>query len=261
MEGALGCWLSATRTPEGGWQLQWQAGDGKEGDFVALCPLGSASASECVARQPVKGAERSAMWLLDAPDCEQLLCFRYYDAETDTCLAESEALRPAPECNGIENGAFRDDAPPGANGAKRKVRAKGDQREYFQIWAAHSSPEEEEEGREGAPPLPPRALHRPLERSHALAGAPFPFDIVDLDDQLSASDNYVSAALSKSFDAAPVQEGEAESRPHRPLARLANPEPVRPHPKALSRVAGLSSALPMCPPTPTHHARKNRCAE
>ncbi|KAH1003228.1 hypothetical protein HUJ05_011161 [Dendroctonus ponderosae] len=120
MEGALGCWLSATRTPEGGWQLQWQAGDGKEGDFVALCPLGSASASECVARQPVKGAERSAMWLLDAPDCEQLLCFRYYDAETDTCLAESEALRPAPECNGIENGAFRDDAPPGANGAKRK---------------------------------------------------------------------------------------------------------------------------------------------
>ncbi|KAI8434584.1 hypothetical protein MSG28_003122 [Choristoneura fumiferana] len=32
--------------------------------------------------------------------------------------------------------------------------------------------------------------------------------------------------------------------------------PVRPHPRALTRVAALSGAAPQCPPTPTHHARR-----
>lgn len=36
---------------------------------------------------------------------------------------------------------------------------------------------------------------------------------------------------------------------------------VRPHPRALARVAGLSNNLPVCPPTPTHHARKSRAKE
>ncbi|XP_045445647.1 uncharacterized protein LOC123653699 [Melitaea cinxia] len=39
------------------------------------------------------------MWLLDEPnqpyeDCEQLLCFRYYNGEEDECLAESSSLAP-----------------------------------------------------------------------------------------------------------------------------------------------------------------------
>ncbi|XP_013180490.1 PREDICTED: E3 ubiquitin-protein ligase HECW2-like isoform X2 [Papilio xuthus] len=39
------------------------------------------------------------MWLLDEPnqpyeDCEQLLCFRYYNGESDDCVAESSALPP-----------------------------------------------------------------------------------------------------------------------------------------------------------------------
>lgn len=34
--------------------------------------------------------------------------------------------------------------------------------------------------------------------------------------------------------------------------------PLRPHPRALARVAGIASNLPVCPPTPTHHARKLR---
>lgn len=61
-----------------------------------------------------------------------------------------------------------------ASGAKKKVRhktvpaASGD--EYYQIWAATSwSPKKVEED-EAAPPLPPRALHRPLERSNAVNG-------------------------------------------------------------------------------------------
>lgn len=32
--------------------------------------------------------------------------------------------------------------------------------------------------------------------------------------------------------------------------------PQRPHPRALARVAGIANQLPVCPPTPTHHAKK-----
>ncbi|CAK1545118.1 unnamed protein product [Leptosia nina] len=42
--------------------------------------------------------------------------------------------------------------------------------------------------------------------------------------------------------------------PHR-----TNDSPVRPHPRVLTRVAALAgSAVPQCPPTPTHHARRPR---
>lgn len=38
-----------------------------------------------------------------------------------------------------------------------------------------------------------------------------------------------------------------------------NDSPVRPHPRVLTRVAALAgSAMPQCPPTPTHHARRPR---
>lgn len=39
-----------------------------------------------------------------------------------------------------------------------------------------------------------------------------------------------------------------------------NKDIVRPHPKALTRVAGLTNSLPVCPPTPTHHSRRLRNA-
>ncbi|RZB39160.1 E3 ubiquitin-protein ligase HECW2 [Asbolus verrucosus] len=46
---------------------------------------------------------------------------------------------------------------------------------------------------------------------------------------------------------------------HKPKVELR--EFVRPHPKALDRVAGLTSTLPICPPTPTHRSRKPRNAD
>ncbi|KAJ8920280.1 hypothetical protein NQ315_011941 [Exocentrus adspersus] len=72
------------------------------------------------------------------------------------------------------------------HGTKKKVRSKTNSKspskEYFQIWNASSSPSPEAEVKNlenacganfceetSAPPLPPRALHRPLERSHALS--------------------------------------------------------------------------------------------
>ncbi|XP_028136610.1 E3 ubiquitin-protein ligase HECW2 isoform X3 [Diabrotica virgifera virgifera] len=76
----------------------------------------------------------------------------------------------------------------GLNGTKKKIRSKNSPRspkspskEYYQIWDASSSPSpESEENACGmdfsaealAPPLPPRTLHKPLERCHAL-GTPF----------------------------------------------------------------------------------------
>ncbi|XP_023018886.2 LOW QUALITY PROTEIN: hecw ubiquitin protein ligase [Leptinotarsa decemlineata] len=66
-------------------------------------------------------------------------------------------------------------------GTKKKIKAKPNTKvpgkDYYQIWNASTSPSPEaEENACGmdfttepiAPPLPPRALHRPLERSHAL---------------------------------------------------------------------------------------------
>lgn len=61
-------------------------------------------------------------------------------------------------------------------GTKKKIRPKTHPRspskEYYQIWAASTSTENTKDSKlcdkQDAPPLPPRALHKPLERSHAL---------------------------------------------------------------------------------------------
>ncbi|KAJ8946936.1 hypothetical protein NQ314_008735 [Rhamnusium bicolor] len=71
-------------------------------------------------------------------------------------------------------------------GTKKKIRSKANSKsptkEYYQIWNASTSPSPEAEPKDLeaacgmdfsaepiAPPLPPRTLHRPLERSHALS--------------------------------------------------------------------------------------------
>lgn len=230
--------------------------------------------------------------------------------------------------------------------------------------------------KEPAPPLPPRALHRPLERSHALNDGfkppavprehkpkvvrkpedTFEFDLIDTDEtdkslspqvsetdrklkaaliengrRLIGSDNYVTTVLSKNLDLerrnsspqhAPVEGKDSQSsisayssssvetvdqepgsshllllKPHKPLARQISPsrknEPpqvpnqccskddlqersssssdtttdeitdreaaaLKPHPRALARIANMSSNLPVCPPTPTHHAKRSK---
>jgi hypothetical protein len=94
-----------------------------------------------------------------------------------------------------------------------------------------------------------------------------------------------SSLSTQSCSSAEAVDGEGSDlalKPHKPLTRLGSlqkPEvgaeeeacqtPVhkpkvefaRPHPKALDRVAGLSGALPVCPPTPTHRSRKPRNAD
>ncbi|XP_076251823.1 hecw ubiquitin protein ligase isoform X5 [Rhynchophorus ferrugineus] len=267
-------------------------------------------------------------------------------------------------------------------GTKKKVRSKSSKspgKDYYQIWTAYSSPSPEDENKtfegacsmefveEDAPPLPPRTLHRPLERSHAVASnfAPpvvqrqnkpkkpqdtFNFDLIDTDEdyksasslsdvdacstsstqkinsifvessnKLIGSDNYITTVLSKSLESSPVNahkllenkdsysstqstqsststdapDGNSEcdndltNKPHKPLARVGSlqkpdecgdsaelpgtpvhqPKPkrelkdiARPHPKALTRIAGICNAVPVCPPTPTHHSRKNRAS-
>lgn len=67
------------------------------------------------------------------------------------------------------------------SGTKKKIKSsKSPNKEYYQLWAATSSSETDtnklEDGYvkdfdEKAPPLPPRTLHRPLERSHALSSS------------------------------------------------------------------------------------------
>lgn len=65
------------------------------------------------------------------------------------------------------------------SGTKKKIKSsKSPSKEYYQLWAATSTSETDNNNKledgydkdldEKAPPLPPRSLHRPLERSHAL---------------------------------------------------------------------------------------------
>lgn len=117
--------------------------------------------------------------------------------------------------------------------------------------------------------------------------------------KLIGSDNYITTVLSKnsspttnahvnlepkdsqsSISTQSSSEVENETftsdltlKPHKPLTRqLPEDAPdtpvhksksdfVRPHPKALDRVAGLAGTLPICPPTPTHRSRKPRNAD
>lgn len=265
-----------------------------------------------------------------------------------------------------------------------KVTARSPSKEYYQIWAATSSENAKEtescdsNDKEPAPPLPPRTLHRPLERSHALNNGfkppvvprehkpkvvrkpedAFEFDLIDTDEtdkslspqvsetdrklkaaliengrRLIGSDNYVTTVLSKNLDLeirnssphAPLEGKDSQTsistyssssvetmdndpgsshlllKPHKPLARQISPsrknEPpqvpvdecsskqvlqersssssdtttdeitdreaaaLRPHPRALARIANMSSNLPVCPPTPTHHAKRSKNAD
>ncbi|XP_075969938.1 hecw ubiquitin protein ligase isoform X2 [Anticarsia gemmatalis] len=67
-------------------------------DYVALYCTESTGSVGLVGRVPATGcASGDIMWLLDEPnqpyeDCEQLLCFRYYNGEGEECAAESPAL-------------------------------------------------------------------------------------------------------------------------------------------------------------------------
>ncbi|XP_049823144.1 E3 ubiquitin-protein ligase HECW2-like isoform X2 [Aethina tumida] len=274
------------------------------------------------------------------------------------------------------NGMITSESTESIGGTKKKIRskAKSPNKEYYQIWTAYSPTDDETKDitcmdfAENAPPLPPRTLHRPLERSHALSDSfkppvhrqnkpramqkledTFGFELIDTDEDYKSystastasslsdvdvnatpthkikaafldnskkigSDNYVTTVLSKadaqfpphlplenkdsqssistqSSSSADVVDGEVNEsltlKPHKPLTRTPesedqspeeaccsnvpqtplhqrkaiaakNPAVIRPHPKALARVAGLTCATPVCPPTPTHHSRKAR---
>lgn len=268
-------------------------------------------------------------------------------------------------------------------GTKKKVRpninGKSPNKEYYQIWTAENPKVENvEENCEEAPPLPPRSLHRPLERSNAFPVPPvlrhqkpkkvlkpedsFGFELIDVDEPLFektfledekkspkktiGSDNYITTFVPKKISSPKIIETQSNCsssseealdiqntpKTHKPLSRqvsnaskfdspkdtpkkltkklstessssdsdrkdteitnnltgtplyvpkrleknldtsLASPLhlptnkkepslPTRPHPKALARVAGIANNLPVCPPTPTHHARRLRNKE
>ncbi|XP_052757390.1 uncharacterized protein LOC113517335 isoform X2 [Galleria mellonella] len=80
------------------WSLPEGLATGK--DYIALCYAESASIAGVVRRVPATGcATGDIMWLLDEPnqpyeDCEQLLCFRYYNGEGEECVAESPTIPP-----------------------------------------------------------------------------------------------------------------------------------------------------------------------
>ncbi|XP_045785634.1 uncharacterized protein LOC123881104 isoform X3 [Maniola jurtina] len=69
-------------------------------DYVALCYAETASLAGIARLVPATGCDSGhIMWLLDEPnqpyeDCEQLLCFRYYNGEEDDCVAESSSIPP-----------------------------------------------------------------------------------------------------------------------------------------------------------------------
>ncbi|XP_047021067.1 uncharacterized protein LOC124631018 isoform X2 [Helicoverpa zea] len=94
---------SLTWTAEGNeFKISWNLPEGTatEFDYIALCCIESADSGSVVGRVPATGcASGDIMWLLDEPnqpyeDCEQLLCFRYYNGEGEECAAESSALPP-----------------------------------------------------------------------------------------------------------------------------------------------------------------------
>ncbi|XP_063822036.1 uncharacterized protein LOC135072039 [Ostrinia nubilalis] len=80
--------------------VEWSLPEGSATarDYIALCLAESASIAGIVERVPATGcASGDIMWLLDEPnqpyeDCEQLLCFRYYNGEGEECVAESPTL-------------------------------------------------------------------------------------------------------------------------------------------------------------------------
>lgn len=139
------------------------------------------------------------------------------------------------------NGLVRSES--SASGAKKKIKSmvkspisktlsaksptsksKSPSKEYYQLWADTSSPNNIED--EEAPPLPPRSIHRPLERSHALGISfkppvvlrqhkpkkmqpedSFGFEMIDIDEpsplfpRKSKSNSSVNSTASTSFSA------------------------------------------------------------
>ncbi|XP_068630023.1 E3 ubiquitin-protein ligase HECW2 isoform X2 [Battus philenor] len=83
-------------------KISWKLPEGTATakDYIGLCYAESAGVASVVGRVPATGcATGDIMWLLDEPnqpyeDCEQLLCFRYYNGEGDDCVAESSTLPP-----------------------------------------------------------------------------------------------------------------------------------------------------------------------
>ncbi|XP_049867393.1 uncharacterized protein LOC126367741 isoform X2 [Pectinophora gossypiella] len=81
-------------------KVSWSVPEGVIGtkDYIALCYTGSAGIAGVAGRVPAAGCARGdIMWLLDEPnqpyeDCEQLLCFRYYNGDGEECVAESPTL-------------------------------------------------------------------------------------------------------------------------------------------------------------------------
>lgn len=75
-------------------------------------------------------------------------------------------------------------------------------------------------------------------------------------DENCMNNNLTGTPLSKKSDFLEMTGTPVHSKTGEPIISL-----MRPHPRALARVAGLSNNLPVCPPTPTHHARKSRNAK
>ncbi|XP_038215420.1 uncharacterized protein LOC119834939 isoform X2 [Zerene cesonia] len=90
------CWAEEGTQCRVSWSLP--EGTATPKDYVALCLTDPASIAGIARLVPATGCDTGhIMWLLDEPnqpyeDCEQLLCFRYYNGDDDECVAESSAL-------------------------------------------------------------------------------------------------------------------------------------------------------------------------
>lgn len=90
--------------------------------------------------------------------------------------SNNKDLFPGVKKKCTKNGLVRSEST-NIGGTKKKIRpkviARSPSKEYYQIWTASTSSQNAKDvervcEKQTAPPLPPRALHRPLERSHAL---------------------------------------------------------------------------------------------
>ncbi|XP_041977807.1 uncharacterized protein LOC121732085 isoform X2 [Aricia agestis] len=85
---------------DGQFRVAWSLPEGKatSKDYVALCYKEPRSIASIARLVPATGCDSGhTMWLLDEPnqpyeDCEQLLCFRYYNGDEDECVAETPPL-------------------------------------------------------------------------------------------------------------------------------------------------------------------------
>ncbi|OXU32134.1 hypothetical protein TSAR_002975 [Trichomalopsis sarcophagae] len=133
--------------------------------------------------------------------------------------------------------------------------------EYYQLWrsTAGGTSSAYDSLYQNPPPLPPRAVHKPLHRTNALSSVPlklprrhaqklsaplrpedcFGFEIVDVDE---ASNLKTRTAVTKSIALL------SSPRPHRPLSRPAD----------TAGTSASSSGQSECPPTPTHRPKPLR---